>query len=426
MGTTLTVSGDTTLVGELDVSGDTTLKVLTTSAAAIMGTTLNVSGDTTLVGELDVSGDTTLENSLDVCGTTTMVSLTATGATVLTSTLGVSGNTSLDGTLDVSGNTTLENSLDVCGATTMSTLTATGQIQAGSFYTTGEISGDTIVANTLNGEDLSYLSGLTENIQTAINSNTSDIADDCVRKTGGAQTMTTSLTLSGGSLSTLSSTQHTRIQPGTQLIIYNSDYLDTTTNGSIGGESVNNQVMLGARLVISQGVLGTNYYIGYIGGPPSAINPSFAYTMKQDTGLKIDPAYGTDDFTDALHVVGTGNFTSNLTVGGTVTATGQITAASFNATSDYRIKENILDLSSVHIIDNLRPVTYTNTSLNKQCMGFIAHEVQNEYPFLVNGVKDGPSNQNLDYNGIIPLLVKEVKELKEQVKLLMLSQHNNK
>ena len=52
-------------------------------------------------------------------------------------------------------------------------------------------------------------------------------------------------------------------------------------------------------------------------------------------------------------------------------------------------------------------------------MGFIAHEVQELFPFLVSGEKDGPQNQAINYTGLIPLLVKEVRELKQQVRQLL-------
>jgi hypothetical protein len=47
-------------------------------------------------------------------------------------------------------------------------------------------------------------------------------------------------------------------------------------------------------------------------------------------------------------------------------------------------------------------------------MGFIAHEVQDLFPFLVTGVKDGSEIQTLNYNGFIALLVKEVQDLKKE------------
>jgi hypothetical protein len=103
---------------------------------------------------------------------------------------------------------------------------------------------------------------------------------------------------------------------------------------------------------------------------------------------------------------------NNLIVNGTVTAT------SFNATSDYRIKSNIRSLDDSTNVDKLKPVIYYNTQLKKEDIGFIAHELQEEFPFLVNGEKDGKEYQNINYNGIIGILVKEVQELKKQVKEL--------
>jgi hypothetical protein len=96
---------------------------------------------------------------------------------------------------------------------------------------------------------------------------------------------------------------------------------------------------------------------------------------------------------------------------------GQISATSYNATSDYRIKSNVIALSDTsYSVDLLKPVTYMNTSLGKQDIGFIAHEVQEQIPFLVTGEKDASENQTLNYTGLIGLLTKEIQNLKKEVK----------
>ena len=89
-----------------------------------------------------------------------------------------------------------------------------------------------------------------------------------------------------------------------------------------------------------------------------------------------------------------------------------VTATSFNATSDYRMKRNVQTLDS-QTIDPLNPVEY-DLSGGKHDMGFLAHEVQEVFPFLVEGEKDGKQIQSLNYNGFIALLVKEVKDLKKE------------
>jgi hypothetical protein len=77
--------------------------------------------------------------------------------------------------------------------------------------------------------------------------------------------------------------------------------------------------------------------------------------------------------------------TNRLTINGSLNVTGTVTAVGFNATSDYRIKENVetLDLTR-YKTDNLRPVSYLNKLNNKYSLGLIAHELQEQYSFLVN------------------------------------------
>ena len=103
-----------------------------------------------------------------------------------------------------------------------------------------------------------------------------------------------------------------------------------------------------------------------------------------------------------------------------IPSTGILTAIGFSTASDYRIKENAITIygNETFTIDNLRPVTYTNKISGKQDIGLIAHELQEHYPFLVTGEKDGPNNQSVNYTCLIPILIKEIKELKERVKIL--------
>jgi hypothetical protein len=89
-------------------------------------------------------------------------------------------------------------------------------------------------------------------------------------------------------------------------------------------------------------------------------------------------------------------------------------ANSFYATSDYRMKQNIKKLDNSYVLDNLRPVSYFNTKSQSHDIGFIAHEVQKEIPLVVCGEKDGEKMQSINYNGLIPILVKELNEQKQE------------
>ena len=99
-------------------------------------------------------------------------------------------------------------------------------------------------------------------------------------------------------------------------------------------------------------------------------------------------------------------------------ANGSITAGTFNTTSDYRIKENVKILDNQFKVDYLKPVTYMNNQTQKQDIGLIAHELQEIYPELVNGVKDGPFLQSINYIGLIPVLINEIKNIKINFSIL--------
>jgi hypothetical protein len=145
-------------------------------------------------------------------------------------------------------------------------------------------------------------------------------------------------------------------------------------------------------------------------GSALRLNPTVSYCdiRNLNIGQNLNFGIGTTDY---------------LTVNASgIAVTGIVAATSFNATSDYRIKQNvhfIIEDASFNV-DVLKPVSYLNTQLGKPDIGFIAHEVQEHYPYLVNGVKDGEAMQTLNYTGIIGILTKEVQELKKRVRDLEL------
>ena len=112
------------------------------------------------------------------------------------------------------------------------------------------------------------------------------------------------------------------------------------------------------------------------------------------------------------------NVTGNVDIsGGNLTVSGNVTATSFNATSDRRIKDNILSIDR-EVIVNILPRKYINKLTNKPEFGLIADEIQEIYPQIVNGNKDSLEFQSVNYIQLIPLLIKEVQELKNIIKKL--------
>jgi hypothetical protein len=82
--------------------------------------------------------------------------------------------------------------------------------------------------------------------------------------------------------------------------------------------------------------------------------------------------------------------------------------------SDYRIKKNTKSLDDSFTIKNLNPVIYDNILTECKDIGLIAHELQEHYPELVTGEKDGPEYQRVNYIGLIPILINETKNLNKK------------
>jgi hypothetical protein len=104
-------------------------------------------------------------------------------------------------------------------------------------------------------------------------------------------------------------------------------------------------------------------------------------------------------------------------------------STSYNTTSDYRLKENVVPMTNaINRLNNLKPVRYNfKTDKNETVDGFLAHEVQEEVPEAVSWVKDGvdeegnPDYQSMDYAKVTPLLTaalqEALKEIEKQQKL---------
>jgi hypothetical protein len=60
-------------------------------------------------------------------------------------------------------------------------------------------------------------------------------------------------------------------------------------------------------------------------------------------------------------------------------------------------------------------VKYFQQHIGHNDIGFLAHELQEHYPELVEGEKDGEKMQSVNYMGLLPILINEVQQLKKQI-----------
>jgi hypothetical protein len=98
---------------------------------------------------------------------------------------------------------------------------------------------------------------------------------------------------------------------------------------------------------------------------------------------------------------------------------------SFNNTSDYRLKEDIVEMKgSLDRLKALKPCNFKWKSNGTRVDGFIAHEAQYVVPEAVTGTKDAvdaegkPEYQGIDQAKLVPLLTKALQEAVAKIEAL--------
>ena len=102
-------------------------------------------------------------------------------------------------------------------------------------------------------------------------------------------------------------------------------------------------------------------------------------------------------------------------------------AVSYNTSSDYRLKENVVDITgSVDRLKQLKPsrFNFITDGSSRTVDGFLAHEVSSIVPEAITGIKDAVDAENniipqgIDQSKLVPLMVGAIKELTARIEAL--------
>lgn len=111
-----------------------------------------------------------------------------------------------------------------------------------------------------------------------------------------------------------------------------------------------------------------------------------------------------------------------------ISCVNEVTAPSFNATSDIRLKKDISNLSNVlDDVCKLQGIEFvrTNDKCEKKKVGFIAQDVEEIFPQLVQTDDSKEKYKSISYANTCALLVEAIKELREEVTELRKQVKNN-
>jgi hypothetical protein len=407
-----------------------------------MNNNLYVINDTSLNSKLYVKNAATLASTLAVTGVTTLNdNLLVTKDVSFNSKLFVSGDVSFNRNVDISGNLIITGNLSVFQQRATSIINTT--INNYEILSTKDIS---LNGNLVVSADVSFNSKLFANRDVSFNGNL---------VLGGAmnnafifrKNNSLMLTCSGDNLpyytSSFSPNESVYIgfNAGAAMNTMGSSFTNITGfnyyNTFIGYNAGNKNTSLKNTFIGSNAgwKCTTGYNNTYIGEWSGANTTTGYYNTLLGSGAGFNITTGNSntciglyadfqnttqyDFSTAIgyNAKITGNnqvVLGDTTNTNTTAVTNIMLANAFRASSDYRMKDNVISLADCSfVVDPLRPVIYHNKVTNQQDIGLIAHEVQEHFPFMVNGTKDGEQTQSVNYTSLIGLLIHEIKVLKQ-------------
>jgi len=242
-------------------------------------------------------------------------------------------------------------------------------------------------------------------------------------RAGGTSSFTTKLiptTLTANRTLTLPNVDGTAITTGNLTSITNvgtlasgltvTGTISATAYTSTSANQTTNYIKLGTAAADSEGSL--YGYTAY-----GAIRTTCGYNV----GISwiSNGGSGAGGFTPNAHAV----FLASGTVSGDIRS-NSTTTVSYNTSSDYRLKENISEITDgIERIRQLRPVKYQFKDPNNDTFydGFLAHEVQPVAPYAISGEKDAvgenglPMYQQIDTSWLVGLLAAGIKDLDKRL-----------
>lgn len=113
------------------------------------------------------------------------------------------------------------------------------------------------------------------------------------------------------------------------------------------------------------------------------------------------------------------DITDGITLPNTSDQAGQIKASSFLSYSSRRYKKDIKQLQNpITVIKSLKGVSYEWKNSGAKDFGFIAEDVGQILPGIVQWEDNGKDATGIDYSRIVSYLVEAVKEQQEQIEML--------
>ena len=187
-------------------------------------------------------------------------------------------------------------------------------------------------------------------------------------------------------------------------------HIDSNQNIILGSTPAGFASGTGASLNLTTSRNGAAYFV--------TSNYDCLWVEQQQTGGGTAAAFKRNGSGDLIRWYSSSNVVASVTTNGS--------SVSYNTTSDYRLKENVVALTGATDRIKQIPVYRFNfiADADTTVDGFLAHEVQTVVPEAIHGTHnevdaDGnPVYQGIDQSKLVPLLVATIKELEARITAL--------
>ena len=367
------------------------------STFGLRGGTITSGGVLFITGNVSI-GNASVNTTIDTTTFATDLAFTVSGATTLSSTVAVTGNATLSGTLQtISGNANFDSGVLFVDATNnrvgINDTTPTSAL---------DVTGNASISSTLYVEGIITANALAGVVSGTIGSNTGFLANSSTvlvgNSTANVATTASGITSQGTStVSPVSNTSGTGLGTSSRRWNLNANTGDFSGNLSVSTVLANAGIGT-ATQVLTSGGSGANAYwadAGVLVAADTTNNTRYVPYVQISTGQATTVYVRSDNFT----------YNPN---------TGVVSATEFSATSDIRVKQDILTIeNALDKVSQLRGVSYKIKDSGLDNIGLIAQEVELVLPQVVRDNDQG--FKSVTYGNIVGLLIEAIKELKQEI-----------
>lgn len=378
-----------------------------------------ISNDVFIGGDLTVTGSILYENAAQASSTFAYLTLTATDQSVNLST----------GALITNGGITILSNANATSVTSGGGLTVVGGIACNSdIYVGGKSNLPNVIVTNETVNNLIVTNGL----KAIFNSNTIGNIFTTGGNIGiGTNSPTKLLTISGignpiciSTGSTSSGSYQSFVTGNSEALLgidgYNFAGFDT--GAFVVSTNTNNPIIFGTNQ-LQRMIINTAGNIGINNSNPLFPLDIYGQVNIGITNGSLNSTTGSLICYGGISISKTSNATST-TCGGALTVNGGVAilkdvyvGGTVTSSSDIKLKQNLKPLkNTLNLIENIRTITYNSIDENdkKDYIGFIAQDFESDFPELLSR-QNSNANYSLDYSRVTVLLMKCIKELKQEI-----------